>query len=166
MNGHPRPVRLLALGAIDRGDDAAGLLAVDFLLPRVRERCEVRRAGGLDVLDLVDLDPGRVCVIADAARGLAPGSVAVVPFEALLDPDGAAPAPRSSHELPVDELLKLATVMRGEPPRGCFVVVGGEQFSLGGGLSPSVEAALPEFVDTLVRQIGEWEACASPPQVA
>ena len=122
MNGRPRPVRVIALGSIDRGDDAAGLIAVDFLLPAVRDRCEVKRSSGLDVLDLVDLGPDRACLIVDAARGLRPGAVAVVPFDALLDPESGAPAPRSSHELPAAELLQLASAVRGEPPRGCCVV--------------------------------------------
>jgi Ni,Fe-hydrogenase maturation factor len=105
-------------------------------------------------------------VIADAARGVEPGVVGVVPFAMLLDPDQAAPSPRSSHELPAGELLRLATEMRGEPPQGCFVVVGGGQFGLGAGLSRAVESALPAFVDAIIRQIEEWDRCVSRPRVA
>jgi hydrogenase maturation protease len=161
MNGGPHPVRLVALGALDRGDDGAGLVAVDLLPRDVRDRCEIRRAGCLDVLELVDLAPNRACVIADAARGIAPGAVALIPFAALIEGDVGLPQPRSSHELPVAELLRLAQVVRDGPPAGCFVVIGGAEFDLGLGLSPVVKRALPALVEALAGAIEEWERCVS-----
>jgi hydrogenase maturation protease len=166
MNGRPHPVRLIALGAPDRGDDGAGLLVVDLLPAAAREPCEIRRAGGLDVLDLLDLEPDRACVIADAARGIPPGAVAVIPFTALIEGDTELPQPRSSHELPAGEVLRLADVVRGTVPAGCFVVVGGADFGLGSGLSRAVEAALPVFVDAVAAEVREWERCVSRPQHA
>jgi hydrogenase maturation protease len=161
MNGRRQPVRLLALGALDRGDDAAGLVAADLLPPDVRARCEIRRAGCLDVLELVDLSAHRACVIADAARGLAPGAVAVIPFTELIEGARRQPLPRSSHELPAPELLRVARAVRDTMPAGCFVVIGGAEFGLGSGLSPAVERALPAFVKTLATEIEEWARCVS-----
>ena len=166
MNGRHRPVRLIVLGARERGDDGAALIAVDLLSQGVRRRCEIRRSGGLDVLELVDLPRGHACVIADAARGLPAGSVATLPLERLLAAGDPLPVPRSSHELPVADLLRLALVMRGDLPPGCFVVIGGHHFAEGEGLSATVEAGLPAFVEGIAAAIGEWERCVSHPQAA
>ncbi len=148
MNG-PRRVRLLVCGNGERGDDGAALAAVAGLLGDLPADLlavlEVRRCEGLQLEDLLDLPDGMACVIVDAALGLAPGTIATIPLEDLPDRDAAfGPVPRSSHVLPIGQLVAIAAVMRG-PVDGTFVAIGGRSFGFGRGLGRSVRAGLPAY---------------------
>jgi pyruvate-ferredoxin/flavodoxin oxidoreductase len=147
VNG-PRHVRLLVCGNADRGDDGAALEAVAGLLGglpgSLRAVLEVRRCEALQLEDLLELPDQTVCVIVDTAIGLPPGSVVTIPLAELPARDAAAgPVPRSSHVLPIGQLVAIASVMRG-PVEGSFVAVGGRSFGFGRGLGRPVRAALPD----------------------
>jgi len=109
----PPSVRLLVCGNADRGDDGAALSAVATLLPALPapllERLEVRRCGELRVEDLLDVATGEIAIIVDAAVGVPPGHVICMPIEAIAPTFGSA-TPRSSHELPIDQVLSLAVL--------------------------------------------------------
>jgi hydrogenase maturation protease len=159
-------VPVFVCGEPARGDDAAGFAAVELLEPAVRARAEIVAAGQLDLLLLVDLPADAPCVVVDAVAGLEPGEVWVRPLAALVDraralaDAGRAPEPRSSHELPIEQVLALAATLRGEPPAGTFVGIGGACWDVGAGLSPEVAAALPAFaaaIATAVAQAGGRE---------
>jgi hydrogenase maturation protease len=149
-------VRLLVCGAADRGDDGVGLVAAATLLPTLdeRQRCllEVRRCGQLDVDDLLSLPEGVAALIVDAAIGVAPGSIVVVPIEELAG-DGCVPAPRSSHALPISQVVGLAATLSDHPLRGSFVGIGGRRFGFGQSLSRCVRAALPDFRAAITAEI-------------
>jgi hydrogenase maturation protease len=153
----PPSVRLLVCGNADRGDDGAALSAVATLLPALPaallERLEVRRCGHLRVEDLVEVPDGEVALVVDAAVGIAPGHVVTLPLrEIAADPD--APAPRSSHELPVDQMLGLAQVMRpGGLPDGVFVGIGGRRFGYGRPLSRSVRLNMAAFQAAIAAEL-------------
>jgi hydrogenase maturation protease len=145
-----RPVWLVVCGERERGDDAAGPIAVDALPSRVLRGCKVQRAAALDVQTLLDVPPEAACVLVDAAVGIEPGAVVVLPIERLgrraRGPGVSSGAsPRSSHELPVDQVLGLARIVRDRLPDGSFVGVGAASAGFGAPLSPAVEAALPAF---------------------
>ena len=74
-----------------------------------------------------------------------------VSFEELAAGRGA-PAPRSSHALPVSQVLALAATL-GRLPSGTFVGIGGRRFGFGQGLSRSVRAAMPAYRDAIVVEI-------------
>ncbi len=162
----PAPVRLIVLGAMDRGDDALGPMAIDELPsvpggPAALALADLRLAGHLDVLDLVDTPAGTACLIVDAARGLAPGTVAFVPFESFLAPgDGDLPEPRSSHEMPVGTVLRLAQVMRTRLPDGGFIVAGATTFGLGEALSPTILAAVPRLAAAVADAVLQYAGSA------
>ena len=150
MIARPRSVRLLVCGNAERGDDGAALAAVATLLsglpPHLLAVLEVRRCEQLDLDDLLDLPVSAACVIADAVVGLAPGEVVTIPLADLPDRDAAAgPVPRSSHVLPIGQLVGIATVMRDRPLDGSFVGIGGRSFGFGRGIGRPVRAALPAF---------------------
>jgi hydrogenase maturation protease len=145
----PPSVRLLVCGNADRGDDGAALSAVATLLPALPaallERLEVRRCGHLCVEDLTDVPAGEIAVIVDAAVGIPPGHVVTMPISRIIAEPGA-PTPRSSHELPVEQVLGLAQVTRpGGLPEGTFVGIGGRRFGYGRPLSRSVRLNLATF---------------------
>ena len=153
----PPSVRLLVCGNADRGDDGAALSAVATLLPSLPaallERLEVRRCGHLRVEDLVDVPAGEVALVVDAAVGIAPGHVITLPIRRIAG-DGAAPAPRSSHELPVDQVLGLAEALRpGGLPDGSFVGIGGRRFGYGRPLSRSVRINMSTFQAAIAAEL-------------
>lgn len=151
-----RPVWLVVCGEPERGDDAVGPLAVAGLPPRLLRRCEVRRGVALDVQTLLDVPSEAGCLVVDAAVGIEPGAVVVVPLDRLDRPSVArsgGASPRSSHELPVDQVLGLARVLREQLPEGSFVGVGAAWAGFGAPLSPVVEAALPAFRAAIAAEI-------------
>lgn len=147
-------LRVLICGNADRGDDGAALSAAAHVLPRlpdeVRRRIEIRRCLQLDVIDLLDLGAGQTCVIVDTVVGIIPGETLVVPLADL----GAWPrsvAPRSSHALPIDQVVGIAGAVRGGVPRGLFVGIGGEQFEFRRRRSRAVTQGMPAFEAALER---------------
>jgi hydrogenase maturation protease len=162
----PPSVRLLVCGNADRGDDGAALSAIATLLPSLPaamlERMEVRRCGHLRVEDLIDVRPGEVAVVVDAAVGIAPGHVVAMPINEITA-DSASPAPRSSHELPIDQVLGLAAIMRpGGLPEGTFVGIGGRRFGYGRPLSRSVRLNLPTFQAAIVAELSRFTRVEGP----
>lgn len=145
-----RPVRLLVCGNADRGDDGAALSAVAGLLgglpPQLLGVLEVRRCEQLQLQDLLELPDGAACVITDSVIGLPVGEVVTIPLSELPERDAAAaPTPRSSHVLPIGQLVGIAQVMRAAPLAGAFVGIGGRSFGYGRALGRPVRAALPAF---------------------
>jgi hydrogenase maturation protease len=143
-------VRLILLGAVDRGDDAVGPLAVAMLPKTLWPLVQIRVRRSLDIVDLADVPSDGACLVVDAARGLSPGTVRFIPFARFLRPRATPlPEPRSSHELPVPTLIRLTEVMRGRLPRGGFLVAGGSAFGLGELPSREVALAIPRLVEAI-----------------
>jgi hydrogenase maturation protease len=153
----PPSVRLLVCGNADRGDDGAALSAVATLLPTLPapllERLEVRRCGQLRVEDLLDVPAGEVAIVVDAAINIPPGHVVSMPISDIAPALGTA-APRSSHDLPIDQVLNLAATMRtGGLPSGSFIGIGGRRFGYGRPLSRSVRLAMPGFQRAIASEL-------------
>ena len=160
MSPAPRPVRLLVCGNPDRGDDGAPLEAVAGLLPGLPPHLladlDIRRCEQLEIEDLIELPDGSACVIVDAAVGIVPGSVVTIPLTEVPARDAAAgPVPRSSHVLPIGQLVAIAEIMRGAPLDGSLVAVGGGSFGFGPGLGSPVRRALPAFQEAIEAALNE-----------
>lgn len=152
----PSPtVRVIVCGDADGGDAGVALAAAATLLPTLSAdlgaRLEIRRRTALRVDDLADLPLHERCLILDAVNGVAPGSIVVVPF------DGSVPwpdaTPRSAHELPIELVLSLAEIIRGEPVAGAFVGLGGHRWGYGTPLSRSARAAMPAYRAAIAREL-------------
>jgi hydrogenase maturation protease len=146
----PRSVRLLVCGNADRGDDGAALAAVAGLLPGLPPHLlsilDVRRCEQLEVEDLIDVPSSSACVIVDTAVGIPVGTVVTIPLIELPQRDAAAmPTPRSSHALPIGQLVAVASILREHPLEGTFVGLGGRSFGFGRALGRPVRASLPGF---------------------
>jgi Ni,Fe-hydrogenase maturation factor len=131
----------------------------------VLELAELIPAGQLDAGMLVDLPRGGSCVVVDAVAGIPPGSIWRRPLADLQSAGTrragpgsagarrAGPAPRSSHLMPVEQVLELAAILRDEPVRGTFVGIGGVEFGLGASLSPAVMTGIPGLVQAIAAEV-------------
>jgi hydrogenase maturation protease len=154
----PAPtVRVLVCGSADRGDDGAALYAVAHILPLLdpilRQRVEVRRCPQLDPADLIDVADGEACLVLDTVVGVEPGTVVEIPLDELTSLEDVAP--RSSHALPISQVLGIAEAVRGQLPRGRLVGIGGKWFGFGQTRSRAMRDGLPEFVAAVTRAIDE-----------
>jgi hydrogenase maturation protease len=141
---------VLVCGDRHRRDDAAALVAADYLGQVVPDDVIVRRVGQLGPDDIVAAAAAGRCLVIDAVRGVAPGTVVVMP---LADVQQAGPTSASSHALPLPTVIALADALGADIGRGTFVGIGGEAFELGEGLSPSVEEALDAFMTAIARTV-------------
>ena len=154
-------VPVFVCGEQARGDDAAGFAAVELLAPDARGRAEIVPAGRLDVLLLLDLPVERACVVVDAVAGIRPGEVWIRPLPDLVNrahslaDAGRAPEPRSSHELPLEQVLALAATLRSAPPAGIFVGIGGSCWDVGTPLTAPVVAGLPAFAAAIAAAVAD-----------
>ena len=157
---------ILVCGEPERGDDAVAFAAVAALPAAVRDRADIVPCGQLEVDDLLEVTAGVPCIVVDAAVGVPPGEVVTVPLADIAARRGGG-APRSSHALAPDQVIALAATLRGAPPDGVFVGIGGVDFDLGADLSPAVRAGLPRLVERLVTEIERLvptRAASRPPE--
>ncbi len=162
-------VPIFVCGERARGDDAAGFAAVDLLPAELRDRIEVIPAGQLDILLLMDLPAETPCIVVDAVAGLRPGEIWICPLATLVDRDrtmraaGRAAEPRSSHELPLEQVIALAATLRDAPPNGTFVGIGGRCFDVGSPLTAPVAAALLAAVAAIVAAVDAFAEAEAVP---
>jgi hydrogenase maturation protease len=150
-------IRVLVCGSADRGDDGAALCAVAHVLPRLeprlRQRVEVRRCEQLDAADLIDVAEGEACLVLDTVVGVAPGAVVEIPLDELTRLEDAAP--RSSHALPIAQVLGIAEAIRGQLPRGLLVGIGGKWFGFGETRSRALREGMAAFEQAVEQAIQE-----------
>ncbi len=130
-------MRVIALGAPDRGDDAAALV----LAPRLPFPVDALGRPGLGLLERLEIP----VLLLDAVRsGRPPGTLVEVPLGAL--------RPRAPpHRIGPAEVLALAAAL-GRPARGWLVGVKGARFDPGAGLSGPVAAAMDAWWAAVVRR--------------
>jgi hydrogenase maturation protease len=171
MTAPAKSIRLLVCGNADRGDDGAALAAVAHLLPRiedgVRQRIDVRRCLQLDPTDLIDVPVAEACVVVDTVVGIEPGSTVTLALGDLAG-DGQAVLPRSSHALPIGQVLGIAEAVRGQLPAGMFVGIGGQRFEFGARRSRSVSLGMCAFeraIEVEIRRFATTALVAAPAAV-
>ncbi len=116
-----------------------------------------------DPLDLLGRwDGANLVIVVDAVRsGAPPGTVRLVELE----PEAAGGASggqsaTSTHGIGLAGVLRLARAIDQAPARVVVVGIEGEDFGNGSGLSPAVEAAVPQAVRQVVELIAEGQQCA------
>jgi hydrogenase maturation protease len=162
-------VPIFVCGERARGDDAAGFAAVDLLPAELRDQVEVVAAGQLDILLLMELPAETPCIVVDAVAGIRPGEIWTCTLAALVERDraqraaGRAAEPRSSHELPLEQVLALAATLRDDPPNGTFVGIGGGCFDVGTPLTAPVQAALPAAAAAIAAAVAAFATTEAVP---
>lgn len=171
-----RRVVVAGLGSEYRRDDGAGAVVA------ARVGDELGSVAGVDIVgplgDPLDLlgpwDGADLAVVIDAvATHPAPGSVELVELRPPGGVDGAGPqasvagtnrtglAPvTSTHGMDLARVLQLAAAVGRAPARVVVVGIGGADFGRGSGLSPAVEAAVPEAVRRALEVIRGCGPCA------
>ncbi len=144
---------MLVCGQRARGDDAAALLAAERLPEALASagQFEVRFVGQLEPDDLLALGPRERVLVLDAVRGVAPGTIV---RRSLAQLASSGLAPRSSHALPLRDVLALVAELRGGLPEGTFVGLGGASFEIGAGLSPAVRTVLARYTAAIAAEVG------------
>jgi len=139
---------IIGMGNEFRGDDSAGLVAIDQLRERVPEAVELVKSDG-DPVTLMDLWEGASSVvIMDAVvSGQPAGTVHIWHDE---PPLATSPVRSSSHQLQLTEILALAEAL-SRSPQG-LVVIGIEAAVVGPGtnMTPEVVAGVARAVDVAV----------------
>lgn len=149
-----RPL-IIGVGQPWRGDDAAGLVAVERLRERGVDADLAEHHGeGLGLMQMWE-DRPRVVLIDAAESGAAPGTLHR--FTAGPD-DGPGPmAARifrtSSHAFGVYEAIETARVLGRLPKRLIVHAVEGVRWDLGAPLSPRVDAALPDLLTAVLADL-------------
>lgn len=153
------PVRIIGVGNLFRGDDAAGLLAARRLKGLVGDRAEVIEAelAGLDVLDL--MAEASAVILIDAARSGRPAGT-IHRLDASAGPISADLFPHSTHVLHAVDAIELGRTLGLLPPR--VLVYGMEvgDTTAGNALSPAVAGALEQVVERVLREL-EGLSCMS-----
>jgi hydrogenase maturation protease len=157
MDNPPNPLlKVIGVGNAWRGDDAVGLLVARRLkedqLPQV-EVAECR--GTLTAVREAWKDAAGVIVVDAVVSGGPPGTIhrfdahgAGIPVELSRSP--------SSHGWGVAEALALGKVFQELPPFLVIYGIEGQNFGPGQEVSQEVEAAIPEAVRRIRREIQMW----------
>ena len=157
MDNPPNPrLKVIGVGNEWRGDDAVGLLVARRLkedqLPQV-EIAECR--GTLTAVREAWKDAAGVIVVDAVVSGGPPGTIhrfdahgAGVPVELSRSP--------SSHGWGVAEALALGKVFQELPPWLIIYGIEGQNFGPGQEVSQEVDAAIPEAVRRIRREIQTW----------
>jgi hydrogenase maturation protease len=157
MNAPPKSrLKVIGVGNEWRGDDAAGLLVARRLKAEPRpgvEIVEIRGTAGA-VQEAWKGAAGAI-VVDTVVSGGRPGAIyrfnvygAGVPAELSRSP--------SSHGWGVAEALALGQVLQELPPWLIIYGIEGKNFGPGQEVSQEVEAAIPEMVRRITREIQTW----------
>jgi hydrogenase maturation protease len=152
-------VRVLACGAIDRGDDGAALRAVRALSQVVRRQASIEEVGYLSPELLLDDPPNLRRVVLDCVAGPRCGEIIDLPL-ADLPALEAEMGTTSTHALAPGAAVALADLLGAIRHEDRFLGIGGASFEIGDDLSPAVMAQLGALVERLNERIGEAVACA------
>ena len=149
-------LKVIGVGNEWRGDDAAGLLVARRLKEDPWLQVEiVESRGTVTAVREAWKDAAGVIVVDAVVSGGRPGSI--YRFNAY---DGEVPVqlPRSlsSHGLGVAEALALGQLFRELPPFLIIYGIEGKNFGPGQEVSQEVEAAIPEVVRRIRREIQAW----------
>lgn len=152
---------LFACGNALRGDDSVAGRAVAGLPDEVLRRTEVRSTAALEPEQLIELDAGLAVLVVDAVAGVAPGQLVRLDLEAVAERAADVRA-CSTHQLPLDRVLGLASLLRDGPVRGLFLGLGVGDVGAGTQMSGPVAAAVPDLREAIAAAVEELAGPGQP----
>jgi hydrogenase maturation protease len=143
---------VIGVGNRDRSDDGVGLEVARRLRERPLVQATVLEGDG-DPAGLFEAWKGRgLAILVDAASsGDAPGRVRR--FEAHRSPLPASLRHASTHSFGPAEAVELGRALGRLPQSVIVYAVEGHRFDAGQGLSPAVEAAIPDLLDRILEDL-------------
>lgn len=156
MSGAPRQV-VIGIGNLERGDDAAGRIALRELRGRLSPDVALIEESGEATELLAAMEGVGAAYLIDACvSGAAAGTI--VRFDAATSPWPRALRSCSTHGFGLAEALELARALAMLPHRCIVYAIEGESFELGAPLSEQVRAQ----IDALVTRLAAEVCCAGP----
>ncbi len=152
-------IRILACGAIDRGDDGAALRALRGLTSRASEGAQIDEVGYLSAELLIGDAPELPRLVLDCVAGLPGGEIVDLPL-AELPALEARMRTTSTHALAPGAAVALAALLGAVHAGDRFLGIGGERFEVGDDLSPAVSAQLDALGERIASRIAEARRCA------
>lgn len=150
------PIKVIGVGNDWRGDDAAGLQVVRLLRQENLTEVDIsENRGTASALASAWQGADRVIVVDAVVAGGQPGTI--YRFDAH-DSKAVFPVtrPTSSHGWGLAEAVALSRLFQELPPVLIIYGIEGQNFSPGEGLSPAVDAAIPETVRRITAEIQAW----------
>ncbi len=146
---------VLGLGNDLIGDDAVGILAARSLKEKLAGQADVIESSvsGIALMELL-MDYQRAILVDAIHTGeCAPGTINILEAEELAPV--AAPSP---HYAGLPEILSLAKQLQLNFPQEfkIFSIEVEDPYTIGGGLTPAVEAALPNLEQRVMDQVQAW----------
>lgn len=147
MTARPRQI-VIGVGNPERGDDAAGRIALGRLRGRLSADIELIEESGEATALLAAIEGASAAYLIDAcASGATPGTIYRLDVAAFPWPRALRSC--STHGLGLAEALELARVLGVLPGRCIVYAIEGASYGLGAPLS----AAVRERIDALVTQL-------------
>jgi hydrogenase maturation protease len=152
-------ILVIGYGNTLRRDDGIGPRVAELLAddPRLAGAAVLARHQLTPEL-AADIAEAALVVLVDASETEPPGRIAVRRLaggHATAEAAGGGAGGPWTHHVDAGSLLALARELWAAEPDAFVVAVGVETIELGEGLSPAVERALPEVVETVVRIAAE-----------
>ena len=148
-------VLLAGIGNTMRADDGAGPAVVSLVVEATRDQehawPEVVTTVSPEPMDLLlSWESADLAIVVDAARsGGHPGEVSVNWLDQA-EPGPHDPFKPSTHSLGVADVWQIARLIGSGPRRCALVVIEGEDFSNGEGLSPRARAGVAEATSVVI----------------
>lgn len=137
---------VIGYGSTLRRDDGVGYIIAEQLMETLGEDSVIARQQLTP--DLADsVSQAEQVIFIDACAKSAPGEVAVREVAPKGENWGAF-----VHEMSPEVLLDCVKELYGRVPRAHLITIGGEDFSIGEGLTPTVQNAIPH-VHTKLRAL-------------
>ena len=152
-------IRILACGAIDRGDEGVAVRAVRALSRSARQGAQIDEVGYLSPELLIGDAPELPRLVLDCVAGLPGGEIIDLPL-AELPALEARMRTTSTHALAPGAAVALAALLGAVRPADRFLGIGGERFEVGDDLSPAVSAQLVALGRRIASCIAEARPCA------
>ena len=149
-------IKVLCIGNSLVADDAFGPSIYEYFSAQPLPENVAFRLLGVGGLDLLSEFEGEdLVVVVDAVNmGKPPGTMSVLPWRQI---EKVAGTPVTSHDIGLDEVMKIGQLLHPEqmPENVIFVGVEGRDFkSVGVPMSPEVQAVFPNAVDEIQQLIG------------
>jgi hydrogenase maturation protease len=157
-----QPVLIIGIGNEYRSDDAVGLVVARALQARKLPHVSILEATGEGTALLEAWKGAEHVILVDAVTSHAPAGT-IHQLDAQTGPLSPDLFALSTHALGVAEAIELARVLGNLPSRLVIYGIEGKRYVAGVGLSPEVERAAQEALESIVGLVQrKRRGCLSP----